>query len=203
MLKTVLYSCSAVFYLNRVCYFSRNFTLQNMKILGIGSRINHPEYGKGVITNVSNKEYWVTFIENGLETIAINSEFEVIDAAENEVDTVSFFDVEQSLLSMLKKWSDISEIVPIGDKWKGGKIILEPGQVGLANKEIPVDTFFHKIIMVRDRLRVMEQKINASNIEEIEKIELQQYITRIYGSLTTFNVLFKSQNDYFVGEKSK
>ncbi len=181
----------------------RNFILQNMKILGIGSRINHPEYGKGVITNVSNKEYWVTFIENGLETIAINSEFEIIDAAENEVDTVSFYDVEQSLLSMLKKWSDISEIVPIGDKWKGGKIILEPGQAGLANKEIPIDTFFHKIIMVRDRLRVMEQKINASSIEEIEKIELQQYITRIYGSLTTFNVLFKSQNDYFVGEKSK
>ena len=174
-----------------------------MKILGIGSRINHPEYGKGVITNVSSKEYWVTFIENGLETIAINSEFEVIDAAENEVDTISFYDVEQSLLSMLKKWSDISEIVPIGDKWKGGKIILEPGQAGLANKEIPVDTFFHKIIMVRDRLRVMEQKINSSSIEEIEKIELQQYITRIYGSLTTFNVLFKSQNDYFVGEKSK
>lgn len=174
-----------------------------MKILGIGSRIHHPEYGKGVITNVSSKEYWVTFIENGLETIAIDSEFEVIDAAENEVDTVSFYDVEKSLLQMLKKWSDISEIIPIGDKWKGGKIILDPGQPGLASKEIPIDTFFHKIIMVRDRLRVMEQKINASNIEEIEKIELQQYITRIYGSLTTFNVLFKSTNDYFVGEKTK
>lgn len=174
-----------------------------MKILGIGSRIEHPEFGKGVITNVSSKEYWVTFMEGGLETIAIDSAFTTIDAAENEVDTVSFYDVEKSLLQMLKKWSDISEIVPIGDKWKGGKITLEPGQPGLASKEIPVDTFFHKIIMVRDRLRVMEQKINASNIEEIEKIELQQYITRIYGSLTTFNVLFKSQNDYFVGEKSK
>ncbi len=174
-----------------------------MKILGIGSRINHSEYGKGVITNVSTKEYWVTFIENGLETIALDCKFEVIEAAENEVDTVSFYDVEQSLLSILKKWSDVSQIVPIGDKWKGGKMILDPGQSGLASKEIPIDTFFHKIIMVRDRLRVMEQKINTSNIEEIEKIELQQYITRIYGSLTTFNVLFKSQNDYFVGEKTK
>ena len=174
-----------------------------MKILGIGSRINHTEYGKGVITNVSSKEYWVTFIEKGLETIAINSEFEVIEAAENEVDTISFYDVEQSLLSILKKWNGLSEPVAIGDKWKGGKIILDPGQVGLASKEIPIDTFFHKIIMVRDRIRVMEQKINASNLEEIEKIELQQYITRIYGSLTTFNVLFKSQNDYFVGEKTK
>jgi len=174
-----------------------------MKILGIGSRIQHPEYGKGVVTNVSSKEYWVTFIDNGLETIAIDSEFEVIEAAENEVDTVSFYDVEKSLLHMLKKWSDISEVIPIGDKWKGGKITLDPGQPGLSSKEIPIDTFFHKIIMVRDRLRVMEQKINASNIEEIEKIELQQYITRIYGSLTTFNVLFKSPTDYFVGEKTK
>lgn len=174
-----------------------------MKILGIGSRIQHAEYGKGVITNVSSKEYWVTFIENGLETIAIDSDFEVIEAAENEVDTVSFYDVEKSLLQILKKWSDISEIVPIADKWKGGKIILDPGQAGLASKEIPIDTFFHKIIMVRDRVRVMEQKINASKIEEIEKVELQQYITRIYGSLTTFNVLFKSTTDYFVGEKSK
>jgi hypothetical protein len=111
--------------------------------------------------------------------------------------------VEKSLLQILKKWSDISEIVPIADKWKGGKMILDPGQPGLASKEIPVDTFFHKIIMVRDRLRVMEQKINASSIEEIEKIELQQYITRIYGSLTTFNVLFKTPTHYFVGDKTK
>jgi hypothetical protein len=174
-----------------------------MKILGIGSRIQHAEYGKGVITNVSTTEYWVTFIENGLETIAIDSEFEVIAAAENEVDTVSFYDVEQSLLSILKKWNGLGEPVPIGDKWKGGKMTLEPGQAGLASKEVPIDVFFHKIVMLRDRLRVMEQKINASNLEEIEKVELQQYITRIYGSLTTFNVLFKSQNDYFVGEKTK
>ena len=174
-----------------------------MKILGIGSRINHPEFGKGVVTNVSQTDYWVTFIDNGLETITLDSEFEVIEAAENEVDTVSFFDIEKSLISILKKWSDTSEIVPIADKWKGGNIKLIPGQVGVQGKDISIDSFFHKIIMIRDRVRVMEQKINSSKIEEIEKIELQQYITRIYGSLTTFNVLFKSQNQYFVGEKTK
>ncbi|HRN99088.1 MAG TPA: hypothetical protein PLA69_07240, partial [Flavobacterium sp.] len=81
--------------------------------------------------------------------------------------------------------------------------VLEPGQQGVQGKEVPIDTFFHKIVMVRDRLRVMEQKINASNLSDGEKVELQQYITRIYGSLTTFNVLFKSQSDYFVGEKTK
>lgn len=174
-----------------------------MKILGIGSRIHHNEFGKGVITNVSSTDYWVTFIENGLETIALDSEFEIIESTENEVDTISFFDVEKSLREILKKWSDVSEIIPIGDKWKGGKIILDPGQAGLASKEIPIDAFFHKIIMVRDRLRVMEQKINASKIEEIEKIELQQYITRIYGSLTSFNILFKLPSQHFVGEKTK
>ena len=174
-----------------------------MKILGIGSRIHHTEFGKGVITNVSSRDYWVTFIENGLETIPIDSEFEIIEATENEVDTISFFDVEKSLREILKKWSDVSEIVPIGDKWKGGKMILDPEQAGLASKEIPIDAFFHKIIMVRDRLRVMEQKINASKIEEIEKIELQQYITRIYGSLTSFNILFKLPSQHFVGEKTK
>ena len=174
-----------------------------MKLLGIGSRINHAEYGKGVVTNVSSKEYWVTFIDGGLETIELDSEFEVIEAAENEVDTISFYDVEQSLLSILKKWNGLGEPIAIGDKWKGGNMKLEPGQAGLAHKDVPIDVFFHKIVMLRDRLRVMEQKINASTIEEIEKVELQQYITRIYGSLTTFNVLFKSQSDYFVGEKTK
>ena len=173
-----------------------------MKLLGIGSRLKHAEYGLGVVTNVTSKHYWVTFIENGLETIDIDSEFEVIEALEDEVDSVSFYEVERSLKNLLQKWSDVSQIVPIADKWKGGKLIMEPG-TATQNKEVPIDTFFHKIIMVRDRLRVMEQKINASNLEAAEKVDLQQYITRIYGSLTTFNVLFKSTSDYFVGEKTK
>tara|TARA_R110002111_G_scaffold171599_1_gene237120 strand:+ start:8429 stop:8953 length:525 start_codon:yes stop_codon:yes gene_type:complete len=174
-----------------------------MKLLGIGSRINHTEYGKGVVTNVTSKHYWVTFIENGLETIDIDSEFEVIDAAEDEVDTVSFYDVERSLKFILKQWSDVSEVVTIADKWKGGKLIMTPGDSNLKSSELPIDTFFHKITMVRDRLRVMEQKINSSNLEEQEKIDLQQYITHSYGSLTSFNVLFKLKSQQFVGQRSK
>lgn len=174
-----------------------------MKILGIGSRILHPEFGKGVITNVSTKEYWVTFIDNGLETIPLDETFEIIEASENEVDTISFYDVEKSLKNILQKWSDITPMTPIADKWKGGKLIMDPGQAGVQGKEVPIDTFFHKIVMVRDRIRVMEQKINASKLEESEKIEMQQYITRIYGSLTTFNVLFKSNSDHFIGDKTK
>jgi hypothetical protein len=173
-----------------------------MKILGIGSRIKHHEYGLGVVTNVTAKHYWVTFIENGLETIDVDSEFEVIEALEDEVDSVSFYEVEKTLKNVLQRWSDISQVVPIADKWKGGKLIMEPG-TATQNKEVPIDVFFHKMTMVRDRLRVMEQKVNSSNLDESEKIDLQQYITRIYGSLTTFNVLFKSTTDYFVGDKSK
>lgn len=174
-----------------------------MKLLGIGSRINHLEYGKGVITNLSAQHYWVTFIENGLETIDIDSDFEVIETANGDVDTVSFFDIESSLVSILKKWSDVSEIVPIADKYKGGKLILEPADTAMKAYELPIDKFFHKIIMVRDRLRVMEQRINASDLDTQSKIDLQQYITRIYGSLTSFNILFKSKNHNFVGQRSK
>jgi hypothetical protein len=175
-----------------------------MQLLGIGSRIQHPEFGKGVVTNVTSKHYWVTFIENGLETIDLNAEFEVIEALEDEVDSVSFSEVEQSLITILRKWSDASSVIPIADKWRGGSLILKPGDDNLADKEIPIDTFFHKIVMVRDRVRVMEQKINSSNnLDDQEKVDLQQYITRIYGSLTTFNVLFKLQSDQFIGDKTK
>ncbi|MFK5957492.1 MAG: hypothetical protein QM495_01340 [Lutibacter sp.] len=174
-----------------------------MNLLGIGSRINHTEFGLGVVTNVTSKHYWVTFIENGLETIDIDSEFEVIESVEDEVDTISFFEVESTLRTILKQWSDISEIIPIADKWKGGKLILEPKDTNLASKEIEIDSFFHKIVMVRDRIRVMEQKINSSKLDNQDKVNLQQYITRIYGSLTTFNVLFKIKEHQFTGEKSK
>ena len=169
-----------------------------MEILGIGSRINHTEYGKGVITNVDTENYWVTFIESGLEEIAINTEFEIIEATDNETDLVSFYDVESSLKRILREFSDASEIVPIADKWRDGKLVMEPGDTNLSSKEMKIDTFFHKIVMVRDRVRVMEQKINSSNnMDDQEKIDLQQYISRIYGSLTSFNVLFKSKEQHF------
>tara|TARA_A100000171_G_scaffold53000_1_gene75279 strand:- start:11127 stop:11660 length:534 start_codon:yes stop_codon:yes gene_type:complete len=173
-------------------------------ILGIGSRINHLEYGKGVVTNVDSRMYWVTFIESGLETIPFDEDIEVIEAAQDEVDTVSFYEVEKSLRSILKKWSDVSEIVPIADKYKGGMLVLKPKDSSLSDKEIPIDTFFHKIVMLRDRLRVMEQKINSSKtLEDQDKVDLQQYITRCYGSLTTFNVLFKNNSQHFKGDSSK
>jgi len=173
--------------------------------LGIGSRVRHPEHGDGVIIQVKPETYSVTFITIGTrEIIRTFDKLEVIDAYEPDEDLVSLADIEQVLVNLLRKYSDIQEKVEIGIKWKGGTLILKPGDSSLKPKEIPIDAFFGKIIMLRDRLRVLEQHINANkNLSENEKINLQQYITRCYGSLTTFNVLFKYATDYFVGEKGK
>ena len=172
--------------------------------LGIGSRVRHPEFGIGVVINIKPKTYTVVFTEKGkLEISKSFISLEIIDAVEPDTDMVSFSEVERIFTNIIKKHSDLQETVPLGNKWLGGKLILVPGTAGLQHKEVPIDAFWNKIIMLRDRLRVMEQRINASEtLNEEEKINLQQYLTRIYGSLTTFNVLFKEEKDHFVGERS-
>jgi hypothetical protein len=173
--------------------------------LGIGSRISHSKYGKGVIIGIHAMTYSVMFIDDGEVTLSKNDqEIKIIEKIDPDEDGVSLWDVEQMLMRILRKWSDITEIVAIGDRWRGGSMILQPKEKGLAVKEIPIEQFFHKIVMLRDRLRVMEQKINAcKGLDDGEKIDLQQYITRIYGTLTTFNVLFRHKDDNFVGDSGK
>lgn len=93
---------------------------------------------------------------------------------------------------------------PIGKRWDGGTVILKPSDPTLQAKEIPIDAFFHKVVMVRDRLRVLEQKVNAHpKLTDAEKVEMQQYVSRCYGSLTTFNVLFRDKDDQFAGQKGE
>lgn len=88
----------------------------------------------------------------------------------------------------------------IASRWEFGQLILKPGKEGLQEKSISIDSFFHKIVMVRERLRVLEQKINSHpKLEDVDRVELQDYITRVYGSLTTFNILFADREDWFVG----
>ena len=171
--------------------------------LGIGTRLQHTQHGPGVIVGVRYATYLVSFINVGVKEIekTDNSLDEIIpENVTLEVETVS--DVEKSLLKILRMWGEVSEVVPLGDRWKGGVMLLQPADKMQKPKEVPVDIFFHKIVMLRDRLRVMEQQITAHKIlSDEEKVNLQQYITRIYGTLTTFNVLFKNKEHWFVGEK--
>ena len=91
---------------------------------------------------------------------------------------------------------------PIGNRWEGGEVILKPGKEGTAEKRIPIEALFSKVVMIRDKLRVLEQKINSNGkLTAEEKVAMQSYITGCYGSLTTFNVLFANKSDNFVGQK--
>ncbi|HHG84467.1 MAG TPA: hypothetical protein ENJ82_06945 [Bacteroidetes bacterium] len=172
--------------------------------LGIGSRIKHEKHGLGVVIGINSMTYTVMFIENGEEEIRKDAEIILIERVDPDEDGVSLFDVEQSLLHILQKWSDITEVVPLGERWTNGKMILRPFDSNLKEKEIPIEAFFHKIVMLRDRLRVLEQRINShKKLSDEDKVNMQQYITRVYGSLTTFNVLFKNKADSFMGESSK
>lgn len=171
-----------------------------MKFLGIGSRVKHEEFGLGVVLNIHPTYYNITFIEHGQKRITLDTDLQIVEFVEQERDMVSMWDVEQSLTKILQKWLDATEVVPLADRWKGGKMILTPGRDGLASKEIPIETFFHKIVMMRDRLRVMEQKVNASKLDDEAKVDIQQYISRCYGSMTTFNILFKDTEQQFSGQ---
>lgn len=168
--------------------------------LGIGTRLSHPNFGDGVIVGVNDTTYDIYFPEHGEKEISQRFDgFVVAKVVERDEDAVSLSQIEKILRGIIAPLSDPEERIYLGERWEGGKMILQPGNKDLQSKEIPVETFFHKIVMTRDRLRVMEQKINASKLTPEEKVELQQYITRIYGSLTSFNVLFRFKEDQFKG----
>jgi len=181
-----------------------NLAVMSESLLGVGSRVKHPQFGKGVIVQIRSDAYEIGFIENGVRQIMRDYEgMEIIEAVETPSDLATYEKIEKSLVRVLRRFSDVQETVPLGQKWTGGKMILYPGDKALKEKEVPIETFFHKIVMIRDRVRVMEQRINGSNLTDEEKVDLEQYITRIYGSLTTFNVLFKNKEEQFTGERSK
>ena len=168
-----------------------------MEILGTGSRVKHPEYGEGVVINVRSEGYEITFIQSGTRRVKIDTPLEIIESVPLSTDLISLYDVERTLGKVLQKWMDATEIVPLGEKWAGGKMILEPGKPGLAPKEIPIETFSHKFVMMRDNLRELEKKENGSELSDEAKVDIQQYISRCYGSMTTFNILFKNTEQQF------
>ena len=174
-------------------------TAADSATLGVGSRVNHPAYGQGVVVRAHQAAYDVCFVSYGVKPVGRTyAEWEIVEAIEPD-EPVTFTEAERALVKILKAYNALDTRVPLGSKWEGGTMILQPGEDGLKAKELPIEDFFHKIVMVRDRLRVMEQRVNASSLGDEEKVNLQQYITRIYGSLTSFNVLFHRKEDGFKG----
>jgi len=171
--------------------------------LGIGTRLQHTLHGQGVIVGIKYATYLISFFNTGIKEIdkTDNKLDEIVpENVSLEIETAS--ELETSLLKILRLWGGTNEVVPLGDKWQNGMLLIQPADKTLKPKEIPISDFFHKIVMLRDRMRVLEQNINSSkSLSDEEKVNLQQYITRCYGSLTTFNVLFRNKEHWFVGEK--
>lgn len=172
--------------------------------LGIGTRLQHTQWGPGVIVGVKYATYLISFINTGIcEVDKTDPQLDEIIAENVSTELETQSAIEQSLLKILQMWNGIAEPVALGEKWEGGLISLQPKDKSLKPKEVPIEDFFHKIVMLRDRLRVLEQNINSHKIlTDEDKLHLQQYVTRCYGTLTTFNVLFKNKEDWFVGEKT-
>lgn len=172
-------------------------------LLGIGTRLQHNQLGQGVIVGIRYATYLISFINHGIKEIDKNDTQldEIIpENVTEEIETHS--EVEKSLLKILRLWGGVTEKVHLGDRWVKGTMLLQPADKTQKAKEIPIEDFFHKIVMLRDRLRVLEQQINSNKkLTDEEKVNIQQYITRCYGSLTTFNILFKNKEDWFVGDK--
>ena len=178
-----------------------------MKIetLHVGMKVRHPQHGLGTVKSIGEHSADIHF-DDGLKTVA--PEQSDIQPAEAQVAVTGLSIplaqfIAQTAAAVvdelgIEKHGEFNDL--LGARWHNGKLMLHPADSSLTPKEVPLEVFFHKIVMLRNNLRVLEQKINGQEkLTDADKVELQQYITRSYGSLTTFNVLFKNKPDQFSG----
>jgi hypothetical protein len=172
--------------------------------LRIGMKVRHPEYGTGTVKTISEAVTDILFDDGTKRTVA--PEPSGLEPAEPQA-AVSGLSVPlaqfvsqtvENAIARLGLQKPDAVVEQLGLRWNGGKMVMHPADPTLQTKEVPLEIFFHKIVMVRNNLRVLEQKINAhEKLTDGEKVEMQQYITKSYGSLTTFNILFKEKEDQF------
>jgi hypothetical protein len=174
-----------------------------LEALHLGMNVRHPQYGLGVVKTISETTAEIQFNDSRRQIAPEPSGLQPAEpqmaASGLEMPLKQFVgEIVTTAIEKMGLEKPDSAVEKIGLRWHGGKLILHPADATLQTKEVPLETFFHKIVMVRNNLRVLEQKINAhEKLSDGEKVEMQQYITKSYGSLTTFNVLFKDKEDQF------
>lgn len=175
-------------------------TIENLQI---GMKVRHPRYGVGVIKALTQQTADISFDDAPRTVAPASAELTLAEPAASlrqlEVPLTTLIrDAAQAVVDALGLEKPEEIVEGLADRWQSGQLVLQPADKSLQAKEVPVETFFHKIVMIRNNLRVLEQKVNASDkLSDADKFDLQQYITRCYGSLTTFNVLFKNREDQF------
>ena len=176
-----------------------------MKIesLHLGMQVRHPQYGLGIVKTINATAAEIEFTDG---THPVAPEPAGLEPAEAQADlsglSMPLKDlIEDTTIAAVRALGlerPESVDAQLGTRWHRGKLVMHPADPTLQTKEVPLETFFHKVVMVRNNLRVLEQKINAhTQLSDADKVELQQYLTRSYGSLTTFNVLFREKEDQF------
>jgi hypothetical protein len=175
----------------------------NIENLHIGMKVNHPRYGVGVVKALTEHTADISFDDAPRTLDPASAELTSAEATatlhELQVPLANLIrDAAEATVAALglEKKDDLVE--GLATRWQRGNLVLQSADSSLQPKEVPIETFFHKIVMIRNNLRVLEQKVNASDkLTDADKFDIQQYITRCYGSLTTFNVLFKNKEDQF------
>ena len=175
----------------------------NIESLHIGMKVLHPRYGVGIVRSLTQQTAEIAF-DDAPRTVApassdLTSAEPTATLTELQVPLDNLIrQTAQSVVEALGLEKDDTIVEGLATRWQRGTLVMQSSDSSLQPKEVPLETFFHKIVMIRNNLRVLEQKVNASDkLSDADKFDLQQYITRCYGSLTTFNVLFKNKDDQF------